>query len=237
MLDEYRDDYSATIQQLLPYAADLARIPLDMQGHDPLHWRNRACSGLDAWAIYGFIRNRRPQTYLEVGSGYSTLFAARARRDGDLNTALVSIDPAPRTEVSDVCDIEIRQPLEQVDLTTLPALQPGDVVYVDGSHRVFPNSDCVAAFLDLLPSLPAGLALGIDDVMLPFDYPPHWRDRFFSEQYLLAAYMLGGSRGLRPLLPNYYLSKFPVPEQAALWSQPPLDEVYPHGTTIWFVTE
>jgi len=43
--------------------------------------------------------------------------------------------------------------------------------------------------------------------------------------------------GLRPLLPNYYLSKVPVPEQQGLWTSPPLDEVNPEGTTMWFVTQ
>jgi hypothetical protein len=237
LLDEHRDEYSATVSRLVPFVADLARIPLGKDDGDPLYWHNGYCSGLDGVSIYGFVRALQPRTYLEIGSGFSTLFADRARRDGGLSTDIVSIDPAPRTEVAAVCDVALRQSLEQVDLSALPTLHSGDVVFMDGSHRVFENSDAVVFFLDLLPSLPAGITLAIDDVMLPFSYPPEWTDRFYSEQYLLAAYLLGGAMGLRPLLPNYYLSKVPVPEQQGLWTSPPLDEVNPEGTTMWFVTQ
>ena len=33
------------------------------------------------------------------------------------------------------------------------------------------------------------------DILLPFDYPAEWADRFFNEQYLLASYLLGGAAG------------------------------------------
>lgn len=237
-LDGYQQDYAATLTSLGAHVGDLARIPVDEASGEPLFWRNPFCSGLDGVAIYGFIRTHRPSTYLEVGSGYSTLFADRARRDGGLDTRLVSIDPAPRADVDARCDQVVRKPLEQLAVSDLPQLSAGDIFFFDGSHRAFPGSDVVVFFLEILPNLPAGVLLGIDDVMLPYDYPPTWLDRYYSEQYLLAAYLLGGARGLRPLLPNYYLSKLPPsPELAAIWATPPLDRVHPEGTTMWFVTE
>jgi hypothetical protein len=237
LLDQYRDDYAKAVNGLLPFVPDLAKISLDEQVDDPLFWRNGYCSGLDAASIYGFLRTLQPDTYLEIGSGFSTLFADRARRDGGASTRIVSIDPAPRTEVAAVCDVVVRRPLEQVDLSALPALHSGDIVFVDGSHRVFESSDVVVAFLELVPSLPTGITLGVDDVMLPFSYPPDWMDRFYSEQYLLAAYLLGGAGRLRPLLPNYYLSRYPLRKEQELWSRPPLNNVNPQGTAMWFVTQ
>jgi hypothetical protein len=67
-------------------------------------WVNGWLPGLDGAAIYSFLRERRPSLYLEIGSGNSTLFAARARRDGDLPTAIVSIDPQPREDIDGMCD-------------------------------------------------------------------------------------------------------------------------------------
>ena len=88
-------------------------------------------------------------------------------------------------------------------------LQPGDVVFLDGSHRCFSNSDVTVAFLEVLPRLPAGVVVGIDDIYLPYDYPPDWSDRYYSEQYVLAAWLLGGSRRLRLRCASYFASQDP----------------------------
>ena len=123
-------------------------------------------------AIYSFLRSRRPATYLEIGSGNSTKFAARARQDGRLDTKIVSIDPSPRAEVDALCDEVIRSPFELADLSVLDRLVPGDIVFFDGSHRVFMNSDVAAFFLDAVPRLPAGVLIGVHDIYLPDDYEP-----------------------------------------------------------------
>jgi len=41
-----------------------------------------------------FIRDRRPSRYHEIGSGHSTLLAARAVRDGELETRILSVERA-----------------------------------------------------------------------------------------------------------------------------------------------
>jgi len=51
---------------------------------------------------------------MEIGSGNSTKFVARAKRDGALSARIVSIDPQPRAEVDRLCDEVIRAPLETV---------------------------------------------------------------------------------------------------------------------------
>ncbi|HEV7517344.1 MAG TPA: class I SAM-dependent methyltransferase, partial [Thermoanaerobaculia bacterium] len=82
----------------------------------------------------------------------------------------------------------------------------GDVVFHDGSHRVFQNSDTAVTFLDVLPALAPGVALGVHDVYLPWDYPPQWARRYYSEQYLLAAYLLADCPWLQVLLPNHFIT-------------------------------
>ena len=42
------------------------------------------------------------------------------------------------------------------------------------------------------------------DIILPCDYPEHWRDRFYNEQYLLLAYLLGGADGDEIVLPVHW---------------------------------
>src|SRR5690606_20567587 len=113
-----------------------------------------------------------------------------------------SIDPFPRAEIDSLADIVIRTPFEQSDLAWVRELEAGDMVFVDNSHRVFPNSDATAFFLDVLPNLAPGVLVQIHDVYLPFDYPQDMCDRYYSEQYVLAAMILANPTRYRPLMPN-----------------------------------
>jgi len=169
-------------------------------------WRNGWLPPMDGMAIYGFLASGKPKTYLEVGSGNSTKFAARAKRDHGLATKLVSIDPHPRAEIDALCDEVIRRPLEGADLSRFSQLEPGDVVFVDNSHRSLMGSDVTVFFLEVLPSLPDGVIVGIHDIFLPLDYPPEWKYRYYNEQYLLAALLLAPRSGLEVLLPTAHLT-------------------------------
>ena len=50
--------------------------------------------------------------------------------------------------------------------------------------------------------------VGVHDIFLPHDYPSDWLKRFYSEQYLLASWLLGGTR-LQTELPVFYCTKTP----------------------------
>lgn len=146
-----------------------------------------------------------PQKYYEIGSGNSTKFARKAINDYNLSTKIVSFDPQPRSEINDLCDAIFRQPVEEVDLKIFDDLESGDILFVDNSHRIFTNSDVTVFFLDILPRLKPGVLVHIHDIFLPFDYPPFWQDRYYSEQYILAAYLLAESSKLEIILPNAFI--------------------------------
>lgn len=170
-------------------------------------WENEYWTGLDAVRQYTALVTRRPATYLEVGSGYSTLFARQAVNDHGLPTRIMSIDPHPRADVDAVCDVMYRTPLEGVDPAVFDQLAPGDVVLVDGSHTVFMGADTVVAVLEMLPRLPPGVLVGIHDIFLPWDYPPEWAGRWYGEQYAVAAFLIGGAAGWRVDFPGWYVCK------------------------------
>jgi hypothetical protein len=133
----------------------------------------------------------------------------------------VSIDPGPREAVAGLCDEVVAQPLETTDLSRFEALAEGDVVFLDGSHRTFMNSDATVFFLDVLPRLRPGVLVGVHDILLPEDYPPAWRHWHYSEQYLLAAYLLAGAPWLEPFLAARYASTHPELSHVldALWDR------------------
>jgi hypothetical protein len=69
------------------------------------------------------------------------------------------------------------------------------------------NTDATVFLLELLPRLPAGVLVGVDDVFLPWDYPPQWAARVYGEQYLLAAFLLGGADGFSVRFPGWWLTR------------------------------
>jgi len=160
---------------------------------DPF-WVNNWLPAPDAAIIYTLIATGQPRLYLEIGSGNSTKFARRAQRDFKTGTQIVSIDPSPRAEIDSLCDRIIRHSVERLDISKVADLvRPGDVVFVDDSHRSFQNSDSTVCCIELFAALPAGCHFGVHDVFLPFDYPSSFIDRYYNEQYLMMMYLLGGA--------------------------------------------
>ena len=209
LINAQRDTYRDTLQRFLSLKEYLVKIPRFELSSEPStpYWMNGWIPGLDGVALYSLLVFFNPKHYLEIGSGISTKFARRAIRDHNLRTKIISIDPHPRAEIDSICDTVIRQPLENVNLTVFDALEDGDVVFVDGSHRVFMNSDVTVFFLDVLPKLKQGVLIHIHEIFLPYDYPPEWRERYLSEQYLLAVSLLAGSERFEILLPNVFISR------------------------------
>jgi hypothetical protein len=118
----------------------------------------------------------------------------------------VSIDPKPRAEIDELCTQVIRQRLEDIDQQVFSTLAPGDFLFIDSSHRVFTNSDVTTFFLEVLPHLRPGVLVHIHDIFLPWDYPHEWNARYYSEQYLMACWLLAGPQRCRLLLSNAFTS-------------------------------
>jgi hypothetical protein len=227
--------YRRSLETIANYRDQLVGIQLHPQDPRDPSWASEWLPPLDSAAIYAFIRSRSPAIYMEIGSGDSTKFAARACRDGQLETQIVSIDPQPRAEVDELCDRVLRVPLETADISLFHELSDGDVLFFDGSHRTFMNSDATVFFLELLPQLAGGVLVGVHDVFLPYDYPQEFADRYYSEQYLLAAHLIAGNPLLEPVLPTFYACREPElrPLTGALWSDQRLEGVEPAGTAFW----
>jgi len=203
----------STTEQQMSCLAAIAELEQTLRGiptgpaEDPMspYWDNPMIAGLDA-CLFGVLLRQRPRLYVEVGSGHSTRFARYFIRSLNLPTRIVSIDPTPRVECDSLCDELERQPLETMDLSLFNRLGPGDLLFFDGSHRCFMNSDVTVFFLDVLPRIRAGVTIGIHDVFLPDDYPAEWESRYYNEQYVLAAHLLGARDRLRVVFPTHFVS-------------------------------
>ena len=142
---------------------------------------------LDAAAAYAIVRMTRPARIMEVGSGHSTRFLARAVRDGSLGTQITAIDPMPRTSISGLDIHWLRQPVQSCDLRLFASLAPGDILFIDSSHQLKPGSDVEFLLERVLPRLASGVRIHFHDIFLPDDYPAQWGWRRYNEQAAVAA--------------------------------------------------
>ena len=179
-------------------------------------WTSTYVSPLDGAMLCAVLAEYRPARYVEVGSGTSTRFARRTVDLLGLGTTVCSIDPQPRAEVDALCDEVVRTDLQRVGRERFEALSAGDVVFLDGSHRALMASDVAVFFLEVLPALAPGVVVHVHDIFLPADYPPEWRPRAYSEQYVVGAALLGDP-SLEVVAPNHLLSLTAADELTAWW--------------------
>jgi hypothetical protein len=190
ILSDGRPKYKDLLNEFIKFQADLECIPYDMVNETDPYWNNGFFPPLDALALYCIIALNKPSRYLEVGSGNSTKFARKAITDHKLNTELICIDPKPRAEIEGIADKMLYSPLESTDLNIFSTLDRNDILFIDGSHRCFMNSDVTTVFLDVIPEVKNGVLIHFHDIFLPFDYPLEIVESFYSEQYLLAVMLL-----------------------------------------------
>lgn len=109
-------------------------------------------------AIWHYCQLQAPK-YIEIGSGNSTKVARKAIVENNLKTEITSIDPFPRANIDHLADSVIRKPFESLsdNKFIIESLEENDILFIDNSHRVFPNSDSMICFLELIPFLKKGL--------------------------------------------------------------------------------
>lgn len=237
VLHSYREDFKSILKGTWDHKDRILEIPKngdEKDGSQPT-WNNGFFPGLDVITLYSMIAQFEPSRYIEVGSGNSTKIVHKAKQDQGLSTRIISIDPEPRTDVGDIPDELIKERLEDIDLSIFDELGPNDVLFIDNSHRVLPNSDAMVVFMEILPYLNDHVLVHFHDIYLPYDYPSFMCDRFYSEQYCLAPFMIADPVKYRPVLPNYYvykdeeLASFVAP----FFAEEQLKDVEDHGGSFW----
>ena len=239
LFNQGKQDYISQIEAMLGFNEELQYITLNKIDEENPYWLNGFFPGLDVIALYSLIRQFKPKTYLEIGSGNSTKIAAKAIREGNQNTQIISIDPFPRTEIDHLADVVKREPVENLNYTNpiFQSLKKGDILFIDSSHRILPNSDCSFIYNELIPSLPSGIIIHIHDIYLPFDYPQFMCDRLYNENQVLATYLLSNPDYFKILLPNYFCYRELKFEEilSPIFKTPMMTKVEKHGGSIWLL--
>ena len=174
------EPFFAVLDCIESYAADLEAIGADAPPAP--RWGQDWFPRLDAAAAYALVRKEPPRRIIEVGSGHSTRFLARAVADGRLATRITAIDPEPRASIRGL-DIEfLEKRVQEVPENVFRDLQPSDVLFIDSSHQLKPGSDVDLLFNRIIPLLPSGSRVHVHDIFLPDEYPEQWAWRRYNEQ-------------------------------------------------------
>jgi hypothetical protein len=105
-----------------------------------------------------------------------------------------------------------RKKIEDIDPAFFSELEENDILFIDSSHIIRPQGDVLYEYLELLPTLNAGVTVHIHDIFSPRNYLRHWLEdevRFWNEQYLLEAFLSNNrdwkiTGALNYLHHNYY---------------------------------
>lgn len=223
------EDQLAMLDELAAHRNELLEVEFD--------FKNDYFSGFDAAVYYSLIRHLKPQRIIEIGGGYSTRVAAKAlsrNRKG----SLTCIEPYPDERLNGAgLNIElIQQPVEEIDVDLFSCLKANDILFIDSSHTVKFGSDVCYEFLEVLPSLDAGVWVHVHDIFFPHDYPVDWlinRRLALNEQYLLEAFLSFNDK-FQVALSNYWLCLDHSAATTKLW---PIVTNGSHATgcsSFWF---
>ena len=101
LFDGHQAIFQATLDRIGDHKDALLGIGADDPAPGP-RWHQDWFPRLDAAVAYAMVRAAEPARIIEVGSGHSTRFLARAITDGGLTTRLTAIDPAPRAAIQEL---------------------------------------------------------------------------------------------------------------------------------------
>lgn len=156
---------------------------------------NTGLSKLDAAVLHALIRHFQPKKIVEIGSGESTKFAARAclinQQEGHFSE-LVAIEPFPKPDLRQGIPGLTRLIEKRVEQVDAEDIIDCDLLFIDSSHVVRIGGDVNYEILELVPRLKPGAIVHWHDILLPGEYWKVWvKDHhyFWTEQYLVHAFM------------------------------------------------
>jgi hypothetical protein len=156
---------------------------------------------IESQLLHCVVRSTEPEVILEVGSGVSTMITKEAAelnfRTTGRRSKLKCIEPFPSDFLVRDSDISLfRTRAQTADDVLFSSLNRGDILFIDSTHAVKTGSELPRLYLEIIPSLRAGVMIHIHDIFLPYPYSPDILYNLFDwqETTLLAALLTGNTR-------------------------------------------
>jgi hypothetical protein len=133
----------------------------------------------------------------------------------------------------------------QDQLVRIPRRSSNDGIDPAWENDMFPTLDAIALYCMLSLYRPARyLEIGAGHstkfarraIHLPYDYPPEWAPLYYNEQYVLAAYILGGNRFLLLLAYAFITGDSELHQILdSIWNAPAMQNLPNYGGSLWGV--
>jgi hypothetical protein len=151
----------------------------------------------DARLLYAMVRDLRPASIVELGSGQTSRVIAQAcvaNAAEGVNTSFRAFDPFPINLDDGLPGLSCleRTPAQEVGEAIFAELAAGDILFVDTTHTVKIGSDVNRIILRILPLLAPGVVVHFHDICLPYEYSRYLFEDYalyWAEQYLLQAFL------------------------------------------------
>ena len=198
---DWNIDAQIELLNKLTLAHELADIPEKKPANREFYFDNPSFGSGDAEYWYQLIRFIKPARIFEVGSGNSTLMAAKAIQkntadDPNYRCKHVCIEPYEMPWLEEAGVSVVREKIEDIDKGTFAELDENDILFIDSSHVIRPQGDVLFEYLELIPTLRKGVIVHAHDIFSPKNYPKQWLEdeiRLWNEQYLLEAFLSNNS--------------------------------------------
>lgn len=191
-------DMDAQIERLRSrlsgYMLEFAPVNGQRKGYEEL---NASYPMPDARLLYAMVRDAKPASIVELGSGQTSRVIAQAcvaNGSEGMETRFRAFDPFPIAvdeTLPGLSSLE-RTPAQEVSEEVFSELEAGDILFVDTTHTVKIGSDVNRIILRVLPILAPGVIVHFHDICLPHEYPRYLFEDYalyWAEQYLLQAFL------------------------------------------------
>jgi len=206
----------------------------DFENPSQFFWSNPAFSSADAMVYYCILRYYKPSVVLETGSGFSTMVANEALNKNGKGK-LVLIEPHPKPFLKKLNNVEqiIESRIQDLPFqNVIKLVEDADIWFIDSTHTVKVGSDCLFIYLKILPQIARDILVHSHDVYLPYGLPIKKvveKHQYWTEQYLLYAYMLENKKTSVLFGTNYAKKSLPGKLYKLMNNKYIID-----GSSIWY---
>jgi hypothetical protein len=218
MRDDFQMEFTHAV--VLKYKSEFDTFPEYESNNNRLQYFmiNGTFMTGDGHAYYSLIRDIKPATIIEIGSGQSTLLANHAI---DKNFEECTKDTCQLKVIDPYCAYKLEKlkrltelkncKLQEVGLNYFHQLKSGDILFIDSSHTLKSGGDVWMEYCEIIPRLNSGVYVHIHDISLPMPYSTsyyhsHW---YWNEQYVLQTLLTNNDKLEVVWAGNYLFHKYP----------------------------
>jgi len=140
----------------------------------------------DAMTLFGMLMSQPPKRIIEVGSGFSTKLMVDINEQFYADSISITVISGG-VPVGEEKVTVLKQKVQTVSPDVFAELEEGDLVLIDGSHKLGWGGDVEYMYWKILPSLRKGVLVHVHDIWYPFKYYQWMAEQSWDEALVIKA--------------------------------------------------